>query len=281
MPHVDLATALESARSRWALSQLIQIADTATSWVYKAERGAGDPVALKILKPYGADEIVGVRLMTWYDRVGSAAILDVHQDMILIEWLDGVPLGDLARTGRDDEATQILCDVVLQLHQPRAGAVPELTTLRETFDPLFGADSTVWPSPNRADFAMAAQVAARLLDSSLERVPLHGDFHHDNVLGSGRGWLAIDAKGLIGDPAYEVCNVFRNPYGADSLALNMSRIGRLADAFSARLHFERKRVLSWAAAHSALSACWSHAAGNSIDFNLKILPKLLRAAEAG
>jgi streptomycin 6-kinase len=39
-----------------------------------------------------------------------------------------------------------------------------------------------------------------LLTTQREKVVLHGDMHHGNVLNFGsRGWLAIDPKGLIGE----------------------------------------------------------------------------------
>lgn len=39
---------------------------------------------------------------------------------------------------------------------------------------------------------------AGLRDSMGEQVVLHGDLHHENVLRSGGGWVAIDPNGVIG-----------------------------------------------------------------------------------
>jgi streptomycin 6-kinase len=86
------------------------------------------------------------------------------------------------------------------------------------------------------------------------QLPLHGDFHHDNVIDWARGWLAIDAKGLIGDPHYELANVFRNPYRAKLLVAQPARIEALADTFARNLEVDRRRTLAWAAVHSAISA---------------------------
>jgi streptomycin 6-kinase len=35
-------------------------------------------------------------------------------------------------------------------------------------------------------------------------------------------------------------------------------------------------VLGWAVAHAALSTCWSLAAGQSIDWDIRVLPQLLQ-----
>src|SRR3712207_7697305 len=39
-----------------------------------------------------------------------------------------------------------------------------------------------------------------------------GDFHHDNVLAARREpWLAIDPKGVVGEPAYDAGTLVREP----------------------------------------------------------------------
>ena len=82
--------------------------------------------------------------------------------------------------------------------------------------------------------------------------------HHRNVLDFGeRGWLAIDPKGLIGDKAYDVSNMFANPLGRTAVTGAEGRIDRLADIFAGTLGYDRKRILGWGAAHAALSASWS------------------------
>lgn len=40
-----------------------------------------------------------------------------------------------------------------------------------------------------------AAVFAELCDSMGEEVVLHGDLHHENILRSGDGWVAVDPKG--------------------------------------------------------------------------------------
>ena len=55
---------------------------------------------------------------------------------------------------------------------------------------------------------------ARKLYASLDvgRTTLvHGDFHHHNILRSGRGPLAIDPKPMLGEPEYDVPSYLWNP----------------------------------------------------------------------
>ncbi|MFC0010809.1 aminoglycoside phosphotransferase family protein [Devosia nitrariae] len=279
MNQSPLETALSRAMIRWSLTKSTPVAETATSWVFRVEQNGRKPAALKILKPAKAeDERRGGALLNWYGGEGAVTVFDIDGDTVFMEWLDGVPLGDAVRKGRDGEATIAFAGVVAQLHKPRPEPAPEdLIPLRQRFRALFDTDVRAWPHTARDLYARANGIALRLFDRPAAQIPLHGDLHHDNIISSDRGWLAIDPKGVIGDPAYDVANAFINPMGADKLAAEPKRIAALADAFSSRLGFNRKRVLGWAAAHAALSACWDLEDGNAIVGQLAILPQLLAA----
>ena len=271
---------LAEAVRLWTLSEVEVVADTPTSVVRRARRPDGSQVALKILKPYGADEIAGARLMQWWSGEGAAKIIGIAGDAILMEWLDGSPLGDLVRDeGRDDDATSILCDVAERLHRPRASAPTDLAPVRSSFRPLLEGLPNDWEPASRPLVAQALELAQHLLATTAEAPPLHGDFHHDNVVGSGQRWLAIDPKGLVGDRHYEFANLFRNPYGGGDIARDPRRIDARAAMIAGRLGLQRRRLLLWATAHCALSECWNRAAGTVSEWNFLMLPLLLEAAD--
>ncbi|GHA26332.1 aminoglycoside/hydroxyurea antibiotic resistance kinase [Devosia pacifica] len=271
-------TALSRAMIRWSLTKSTPVAETPTSWIFRVEQNGRNFAALKILKPLAAEEERrGAGLMQWYAGEGAATIFDTHGDTIFMEWLNGIPLGDAVRKDRDEEAAIAIATVVGQLHRPRPEAPEDLMPLRERFEALFETDVKAWPHTARDLYARANGIAIKLFDKPSAQIPLHGDLHHDNIISSDRGWLAIDPKGLLGDPAYEVANVFQNPAGSTKLAADPKRIAMLADMFEARLGFNRKRVLGWAAAHAALSACWLIETDSPITTQLAVLPPLLAA----
>jgi streptomycin 6-kinase len=87
-----------------------------------------------------------------------------------------------------------------------------------------------------------------------EPVLLHGDLHHWNILAAGRQpWLALDPKGIVGEPAYEVGALLRNP---DLMPLQVQE--RRVDQLTAELGFDRYRILGWGIAQAVLSAWWSY-----------------------
>ena len=78
---------------------------------------------------------------------------------------------------------------------------------------------------------------------------------HGNVLDFGeRGWLAIDPKGLLGDAAFDVCNLLCNP--SHERALEPGRLERQFGVVVAATGFEPARVADWLVAWCALSSTW-------------------------
>lgn len=78
--------------------------------------------------------------------------------------------------------------------------------LRDQFDGRTG------PFPERV-IDRAEGLVHEFLDSMSDVVVLHGDLHHWNILSAKREpWLALDPKGVMGEPEYEVDAWLRNPF---------------------------------------------------------------------
>lgn len=272
-------TALNRALIQWALSRPALIADTPTSIVYRVACQSGDMAALKVFKPGAEEERRGTTLLAWYEGEGAARVIAMDAGSVLLEWIEGQSLAEIATKGDDDQASRIIAEMVGHLHRPRGPFPPGLITLHDHFAALRVDRGGAWPATARDLYGRAKGIALSLFDHPAPQRPLHGDLHHENILHSGRGWVVIDPKGLVGDPAYEVANAFLNPWAARDLVTDQTRIGRMADCFSSQLGFDRKRVLGYAAAHAALSACWDLDNGNPIAHQLAALPNLLAAWE--
>ena len=278
MNQTPAQTALNKALIRWSLSRANLIAETSTSWIYKVEQNGRNPAVLKQLKPdTGDEEQRGSALMAWSGGEGAATVFDARGGGICMEWLDGPTLGEAARAGRDEEAAIAIAGVVQALHGAREADPPPLLPLRQHYRALFEMPAARWPAMSKDLLARAVGVAHKLFDKPAASLPLHGDLHHDNIISSPRGWLAIDPKGLVGDPVYEVAPSFLNPMDAPKLVTDARRIVRLAEIYEARLGYSRKRVLGYAASHAALSACWDLGDGKPVTLQLNMLPLLLAA----
>jgi streptomycin 6-kinase len=107
-------------------------------------------------------------------------------------------------------------------------------------------------------------MADDLLASADADVLLHGDLHHGNVLRDASGRLTvIDPKGVLGDPAFEVGAMLRNPMtrfldAPDPAALIRRRLDICADVLDA----DRDRLRAWGYVVQVLCAVW---AGDDAD----------------
>jgi len=248
--------------TRWALAPDGDPIVTETSSLLPV-RWHGAPAILKIANI--GEEKLGNRLMIWWDGEGAARVFAHHGDALLLERaVTTTTLADLARSGRDDEASRILCRVVAKLHAPREGAMPDVVPLPKWFAALEPASAM-----HGGLFARSAAAARDLLSAPQDVVVLHGDIHHGNVLDFGeRGWLAIDPKGLIGERDFDYANIFCNP--DHEIATAPNRFAQRLDVIAAEAQLDRRRLLKWILAWSGLSASWSIDDGTSPDTALAV-----------
>lgn len=268
----------------WHLSAPLELKREGHAHVWRVTCHDGRFAALKIFLPgRGGNE---QNAAAWHRRHAASGLCpDVRAesgDAVLYDWVPGQSLGDIFRAGACDAADARLGQVMAGLHAnpvetggPFAPLAEHTRALTEFTPP------PDFPDARKADMARAARLLDRLLASQPpERVCLlHGDLHHDNVLGVGEHWAAIDPKAVVGDVHFEPANAFRNPIGGRPEALDIARIRRRADLWSRVLHLDRGRLLHWAAAKCALSIAWtcSNPAAPLPEDDLVLLPVLLAA----
>jgi streptomycin 6-kinase len=76
---------------------------------------------------------------------------------------------------------------------------------------------------------------------------IHGDFHHHNILRHGDGFVAIDAKAMLGEPEFDVPSFLWNPLGS---AMTAERTERRIAAFAAA-GLDAGRIRSWSVIRGA------------------------------
>jgi streptomycin 6-kinase len=216
----------------------------------------GQPVVLKVVgdqtDEWRSGEITGA-----FDGKGVVGVREHTDGAVLLERLrPGTPLVELSLSGRDDEATEILADVIgtMSPRTPVTG-VPMVEEWASGFERYAASGDGQIP---RDLLDAGRQAYVELCDSQSRTRLLHGDLHHYNVLfDSQRGWLAIDPKGVIGELEYEIGAALRNPYEKPGLLAEQSTITKRVDRFASRLNLDAGRVLAWAFGQAVLSAAWA------------------------
>jgi streptomycin 6-kinase len=245
---------------RWGLKALLPFSNLSYNYVAPAVYADGTQAVLKlgVPNPELTTEIEALRLC---HGQGMALLLaaDAESGVLVQERLrPGTPLTHLTD---DVQATSIAVQVMRQLWRPAPAqhAFPTIARwsaglgrLRRRFDGGTG------PLPPHL-VEKAERLFAELFNSMAEPVLLHGDLHHDNILAAERQpWLALDPKGLVGEPAYEVGTLLYNIAPQFLAEQRPERIlARRVWQLAEELGFDRERVRSWGVAQAVLSACWT------------------------
>jgi streptomycin 6-kinase len=255
-----LPSLISTCEQRWSLTIHSPFEPLSYNYVAPAVRADGTDVVLKIGFP-NPELLTEIEALRLYNGRGIVQLLDADPDQgVLLQerLMPGTPLSYLAN---DEQASSIAAQVMRQLWTP---VPPEhsfptvakwaagLKRLRESFDGGSG------PLPASL-VSMAETLFAELIDSMTEQVLLHGDLHHENILTAERQpWLALDPKGIVGEPAYEVGALLRNPI-PQLLAMPQPGqvLARRVDQLAQELGFDRERVVGWGLAQAVLSAWWS------------------------
>ncbi len=243
----------------WNLTVGRPVANLSFTWVAPAERQDGARAILKVGFP-DAEAWPGVEMLRLCDGRGTVRLLEADRDLgaTLLERLE--PGETLRSVEEDDEAMAIAADVMRRMWRPEpaehgfrtvADWARGLTRLRGRFDGGTG------PLPRRL-VEQAESLFAELLPSMATPVVLHGDLHHENILSATREpWLAIDPKGIVGEPAYEPGALLRNPIPEIATRPNLPRqLSRRVDLLAERLDLDGQRIRAWGIAQAVLSAWW-------------------------
>ncbi|KAJ0338741.1 hypothetical protein COL154_014244, partial [Colletotrichum chrysophilum] len=175
------------------------IAETFSSRIWKVALADGSPAIVKALKLFDdvEDELRGAHFLAWRRGDGAVRLLGRDGRKMLIEYAGTRHLTDVIESEGDDAATEIAAEVMSRLHSASPHPVPDgLQPLRDRFAALFARASGEREDERQPFYIEAARLADGLLDNQAGTRALHGDLHHDNILQSPRGWLAIDPKAV-------------------------------------------------------------------------------------
>ncbi|HKY03399.1 MAG TPA: aminoglycoside phosphotransferase family protein [Blastocatellia bacterium] len=229
--------------------------------------GARDnrPVVLKVVRRPG-DEWRSGEVLRAFDARAVARVYEYAEGAVLMERLNpGTQLVALTLEGRDEQATEIIADVIQRMSHPGSpseGFVTVADRGRGFERYLASGDDQI----ARGLVEQGQELYFRLCSSQRGVRLLHGDLHHYNILFDiKRGWTAVDPKGVLGELEYEVGASLRNPYEMpESFASREAVLARLK-LYESRLKLDRDRALGWGFAQAILSAIWAVEDGYAID----------------
>jgi len=225
--------------------------------VVPVRRRDGTPAALKVSFPDQESLGEAPALAAW-DGDGAVRVLerDDCRFALLLEWLDA---DRSLFTLPVDDGVAVIARLLARLHRTEAPAgLPRLA------DECRRWEQTIPPRWER----YCRDQDPRLRDAALETLArlgprsggtlLHRDLHYGNVLAGGREpWLAIDPKGLAGDPEYDVVpTIWNRPdelmLAADPHAAVRRRVDLVCDVAG----LDRERAYRWTLVRCVEDLLW-------------------------
>jgi streptomycin 6-kinase len=250
----NLPRLTEKLAKKWSLSDVQVLPNLSYNYIAGGMQG-NLPVVLKIGfdKPALRYEMQALKL---FADNGCVALLDADLEqgaLLLQRVIPGASLKTLLPE-QDRHAIDITSQVIKKL---QSDTKHKLNGFPRVEDWLTALDKK-WDFPQQY-LEKARVLKSRLLSTTTQQVLLHGDLHNDNILSCGDNqWIAIDPKGVIGDPVYEVGAAIYNQMPetlSQSAAKHIihGRVEQLAES----LGFDRQRILDWAFVQVVLRTCWA------------------------
>lgn len=247
LPHLA-----ELCAKRWGLTRLREMPGLSFNYVmsgYQDNRA----IILK-LNPEPWTLKAEARALKALAAHGVVGLLGESEEALLLERAEpGLTLREYF-FAKDLDAIKIFCRVSHAIHQaPLPGG--SFIHIRDWLSEL----ENQWAIPV-ATLNRARMLKDQLLASSASDVLLHGDLHQGNILEHRIHWVAIDPKGVKGEPLFEAGAFIRNPMNLLSTMpkpqakeIITTRIEQIAVFFGA----EKKRLAQWCFVQAVLAWIWA------------------------
>ncbi len=255
----DLPRRLAELEHRWGVRIGAPFAYPSVNYVAPGTRRDGTHVVLKIAFD-GADLMSEMAALRLAEGDGMVRLLEEKPDGRAFLMERAVPGDMLIDHPDDDEATRIAARIMAASGRrvPSDHPFPTVADWGDGFRRMRERyRGGTGPLPAELT-ARAERLFADLVATSSSPIVLHGDLHHFNILRSADRWVAIDPKGVLGEPAYEIGALMRNRLPdlddtATARILLLRRIQIVAEVTG----LDADRIRRWTIAQALLSAWWT------------------------
>lgn len=221
---------------------------------------AGEAVALKVGVPH-ADLFTEMAALQLFAGRGAVRLLAADRELGAILMQQAQPGTMLWQLGDNAAETRIAASLMRRLRVP-VPAVHAFPSVINQVERAFRLTRSEWDPQERMPRYLLDQAQEAL--NEIERtkqndVVLHGDLHHENIVWDERAqWVAIDPKGVIGDPRLEVGRYLQNQLPHDITAAQREAMVReRLHIFSAELEYSQAILAASGLIDCVLSHCWS------------------------
>ncbi len=256
---VELPNIIKKLSAHWHLTHLSPVDNMSYHYVAKAVSDNHQAVVLKI----GCDAKVIAdekQALEYFNGDGSIRLIDYNEKyraLLLQQAVPGVTLKSLYPA----QAERVMDNYVATMQQLHHKILPTKNNFQSISTWLQALDKVNSDQIPKDLLKKALGLRDQLLSSSGRQVLLHGDLHHDNILSDGNTWLAIDPKGIIGEPEFEIA-AFDFIHQSELAELANEALAKKLFAvrieyIAGKMNLDAERIKAWVFVRLILSAAWS------------------------
>ncbi len=252
----NLPCLIQTLSHQWGLFDLHPIDAPSFNYVLTGLQGS-TPIVLKVGLHY--DELTReAAALHIYKGFGAVEIRanDPAKGAILLErMMPGTTLKSLFPDHTSD-SLKLVCALMKRLHEAPISSPNTFPTLHQWLSDL-EKDGPL--APHYLD--RARYLKKQLFESHVQPVLLHGDLHFENILLHDTEWVAIDPKGILGDPLADIWPFIREP------AIEIPQLAEI-------LNQDPTRIRDWCFVQVSSAAKWNLETNLDTRQLLKFLGKL-------
>tara|TARA_Y100000310_G_scaffold335354_1_gene417201 strand:- start:1041 stop:1937 length:897 start_codon:yes stop_codon:yes gene_type:complete len=251
----NLQNHIDACAKKWDLDIGEPMSNLSVNYVTAAKLSDGTEVILK-MSPHKKPimEMEALEHLTNHPGIINLIYSDEDLAAMVIEKVSPGTSLRVIQAKDDEEAMRIAAPIIKDV-QADVPSGHHLRTVRKEMEVIKEMhDRGGWDMETMNMLSTALTLQNQLEASKKEDKLIHGDLHHDNILlDEKRGWLAIDPKGRIGDPAYNAARIMRNYWDTEPTEeIVQTRLKILAEVIG----FDEWRIAAWSYMDCVLSESW-------------------------
>ncbi|MCL9685688.1 aminoglycoside phosphotransferase family protein [Legionella maioricensis] len=257
----SLPITIEMLTTHWKLKNLVPVDNMTFNYVAKAITNTGQPVILKIScdEKSISDEVLALK---YFDGSGSIKLIAHNERYHALLLQQAIP-GETLKSRYSSQVEYVMDCYVNTMRKLHNKCLSSKNNYRHIRDWLIVIEKLTDHDCPSYLVKKAVALKNELLASATAEIFLHGDLHHDNILKDRDCWLAIDPKGIVGDPEFEIA-AFDFMY-VNELA-NRNDVKNIVEArislLAQKAHLNPQRIKDWVFVRLILMAAW-HVEDNS------------------
>ncbi|WP_461034963.1 aminoglycoside phosphotransferase family protein [Streptomyces mayteni] len=246
---------------RWGCAPDGEVMHGGVAVVVPVRRAGGGAAVLKVSFPHPGNAHEPDAFAAWAGH-GAVRLYERDDDRFAM-LLERAGTTTLAEVADGDEVLRTAGQLSRRLTVPAPPGLPRLRGQADAWEEELRRDAAELSHPLTPEVLAAATATVRELGRDQPDTVIHGDLHPRNILRAEREpWLAVDPKGLAGDPAYDAGTLLKvfalRLLDSDDLP---RALRRTLDVYSEAAGLDRERVRRWTQLHAVQAAFWARRHG--------------------